>query len=167
MTMEILQPSRCDTAEVFEATRRRLIETKGYSPSDLTTHVSFTPDLPGYQGTPFVIDFLIRLDGRPAAVIVCAPGWISNLARPAMAAARLVAETVIPWSVVTNGDQVEIVDCLTGQVVGSRLDDLPDRDQMAARLDQEESRTLSPSRREKEGRILAAYQALAGAACGR
>ncbi len=165
--MKISAPERCPTAEVFEATRRRLIETKGYSASDLTTHVSFTPDLPGHQGTPFVIDFLISLDGRPAAVIVCAPGWISNLARPATAAARLLAETVIPLSVVTNGDQVEIVDCLTGQVVGTRWDDLPDRDQMAARLAREEPRTLSPSRRAKEGRILAAYQALAGAACGR
>ncbi|MBU0514379.1 MAG: hypothetical protein KJ621_06355 [Proteobacteria bacterium] len=157
---------RCPTAELFEATRRMLIEIKGFRESDLTTNVPITPDLPQYQGPPFVIDFLINLSGRPAAIVVCAPGWISNLARAATAAARLLAETVIPLSVVTNGDQVEVVDNLTGQVVGYQLADLPDRDQMAARLAKVELRTLSRSRREKEGRIMAAFQGFSGGACG-
>jgi hypothetical protein len=167
MTMETLQPGRCGTAEAFAATRRFLLETKGFFESDLTTHVPFTPEAVGDRQSPFVIDFLISLVGRPAAIVVCAPGWISNLSRAATAAARLLAETVIPLSVVTNGDQVEIVDSLTGRVIGSRLDDLPDRDQLAARLDGQTPRSLDESRRQKEGRILAAYQALAGAACGR
>ncbi len=165
--MNTFQPTRCGTAETFAAFRRFLLENKGFHQSDLTTHVGLAPDQPEYEGPPFIIDFLITLDGRPAAIVVCAPGWISNLSRAATAAARLLAETVIPLTVVTNGDQVEIVDSLTGRVIGSRRENLPDRDQLAARLAAVPPWRLDQSRRRKEARILAAYQALAGAACGR
>jgi hypothetical protein len=164
--METTFSCRCQTAEVFEATRRVLLEQKGFLQSDLTTDVGITPDLPGHETSPFAIDFLISLDGRPAAIVVCAPGWISNLSRAATAAARLLTETVIPLSIVTNGDQIEITDTLTGRVVGTGLDDLPDRRRLAARLADTPPRPLDESRRVKEVRILAAYQELAGAACG-
>jgi hypothetical protein len=137
---------------------RLLVEEKGYAKSELEPRRRIETLFSGC----FVvskIELVIRLSNRPLMLLRYGPGSLVTRERPTLAAARVLEEsTVIPVAVITNGEDAEIMDTLTGKVIGTGLGAIPDRASLAALASgQPVLPGLPADRREKELRILNAF----------
>ncbi len=78
--------------------------------------------------------------------------------RPAIAAARVLEpEYQIPLVVVTNGREAELVDTYSGKVLKQGLAGIPGRDELTGLIGARLFKPLPEKQREKELRILNAY----------
>ncbi len=146
-----------DDERIRQQLARLLVEEKGYAKEDLEPRLKIET-LFGNQFVVSKIDLVVRIDGRRLLVVRYGPGSLVTRERAAVAAARVLdPEQRIPMAVVSNGADAEVLDTLTGAVLGCGLAGIPCRDDlqaMAAFMD------LSPypaAHREKELRILNAY----------
>ena len=136
-----------------------LLEKKGYAREEVRKQVVFEVIL-GRETAHSSVDFLVTIEGKKAMVIKCASGSLSSRERQAVAAARLLDSPPVPIAVVADPTNAEILDTMTGQVVGEGFGAIPVRDQILAVLSQKEPKPLSPERIEKEKRILLAFDAI-------
>ncbi|NTV13303.1 MAG: type I restriction enzyme HsdR N-terminal domain-containing protein [Desulfobulbaceae bacterium] len=137
---------------------RYLVEEKGYAKEELEPRRKIETLFSGC----FVvskIELVVSLAGRPLLLLRYGPGSLVTRERPTLAAARVLEpEMLIPVAVISNGEDAEVLDVVSGKVVGTGLDAIPDRAQLAAMADK-----LAPlpgptgDRREKELRILNAF----------
>ena len=104
-----------------------------------------------------MVDFVVTVDGTAFMVIRYGPGSIVTRERPALAAARILTQYLVPCTVVTNGEDAEILDTRTGEVVGTGIDSIPDKTTARQQLSQIKLQHLSPERSDTEKRILSAY----------
>ena len=72
---------------------------------------------------------------------------------------------MIPYAVVTNGQDAELLETATGTVVAEGLAGIPSKDQAEAWMQGFTLGRLSESRLEKERRILFAFDVLAEKEC--
>ena len=91
-----------------------LIEEKGYTKGDVEVkrRIEMTVD---NRKVLSMVDFVVTVDETAFMVIRYGPGSIVTRERPALAAARILAQYQIPCTVVTNGEDAEILDTLTGR----------------------------------------------------
>jgi hypothetical protein len=136
-----------------------LLEKKGYSREEVGKQVIFDVIL-GQETAHSSVDFLVTIEGKKAMVIKCASGSLSSRERQAVAAARLLDSPPVPIAVVADPANAEVLDTMTGKVVGEGFGAIPVRDQILAVLSQKELKPLSPERIEKEKRILLAFDAI-------
>jgi hypothetical protein len=136
-----------------------LLEKKGYAPEEVRKQVVFDVIL-GQETAHSSVDFLVTVQGKKAMVIKCASGSLSSRERQAVAAARLLATPPVPIAVVADPTTAEVLDVLTGKVVGEGFGAIPVRDQVLTVLPDKEPKPLSPERIEKEKRILLAFDAI-------
>jgi hypothetical protein len=85
------------------------------------------------------------------------PGSLVTRERPALASARVLEPYQVPVTVVTNGEDAEVIDTATGEVMAAGIPSIPSRDALIKRLGNAEFPVVSPARREAEKRILSAY----------
>ena len=104
-----------------------------------------------------MVDFFVTVDETAFMVIRYGPGSIVTRERPALAAARILAQYQVPCTVVTNGEDAEVLDTLTGKVVGTGLDSIPDKTAAREHLSKIKLQHLSPEQSDAERRILSAY----------
>jgi len=90
---------------------RFLVEEKGYLKNDIEVRRRITLDIDGNSGA-FIVNFLIRLEGKAFMIVIFGPGSLVTRERPALAAARLVEIYEVPFTVVTNGKGAELKDSL-------------------------------------------------------
>ena len=131
---------------------RLMVEEKGYSAEPrLVIDTSFN-----FQSVRSLIELTVRLQGRRFMIIRYGPGSLVTRERPAMAAARLLdPDYRIPLAVVTNCRDAELIDTLTGEVLGTGMDAIPDREKALALVRETEFAPFSdPVKREREARIL-------------
>lgn len=137
---------------------RLLVEEKGHRKEDLEVRQKIETLFAG-QFVVSRIDIIVKAGDRRVLMIRYGPGSLVTRERPALAAARVFCEDrIIPYAMVTNGEDAELLDTATGKVIGQGLDAIPDRttlDKLAA----ETAPTPAPKsdRREKELRILNAF----------
>ena len=136
-----------------------LLEKKGYVREEVRKQVVFDVIL-GQETAHSSVDFLVTIEGKKAMVIKCASGSLSSRERQAVAAARLLATPPVPIAVVADPTTAEVLDVMTGKVVGEGFGAIPVRDQILTMLSEKESKLLSPERIEKEKRILLAFDAI-------
>lgn len=137
---------------------RYLVEVKGYAKAELEPRRKIETLFAGC----FVvskIELVVRLAGRPLLLLRYGPGSLVSRERPTLAAARVLEpEMIIPVAVISNGEDAEVMDTVSGKVTATGLAAIPDRAQLA-----ELAAYLSPmpgptgDRREKELRILNAF----------
>ena len=137
---------------------RFLVEEKGYRKEDLQVRLKIETLFAG-QFVVSKIDFVVLVDERRVMVIRYAPGSLVTRERPALAAARVLdKENVIPVTVVTNGEDAEVLDTETGKVTATGLKAIPDREQLNRLAACNKILPgLDENRREKELRILNAF----------
>ena len=92
-------------------------------------------------------------------IIRYGPGSLVSRERAAIAAARVLhSDYRIPLAVVTNGQEDELLDTVTGKIIGNGLDSIPDRTAASSLL---RTLTFLPKqagmRLEQEKRILNAF----------
>jgi hypothetical protein len=82
-----------------------------------------------------------------------------------LAAARLVEPYFVPYAVVTNGKDAELLDTRSGKVIGEGLDAVPCRDEALKMMESLVFERLSAERLAKEKRILFTFEVLAEREC--
>ena len=102
------------------------------------------------------IELVVSVDNKEFMILRYGPGSLVSRERSAIAAARVLnPEYRIPLAVVTNGKDAELLDTITGNILGSGLDSIPDA-QKAKKLVTELTYLppLQDVRHERELRIL-------------
>lgn len=135
-----------------------LIEQKGYLKDDVIIDKEFEIFLDSKK-YKFCIDFLIILKEKILMIIRCVRGSLVSREREVLSAARIFTSYQIPFSVVTNGIDAEIIDSDSGEVISYGLNSLPSRSEALEFLQKIEFRRLSEDRIEKEKRIFLLFDA--------
>ena len=136
---------------------RFLVNAKGYALTEiLGGRVVNVHAGKKYARVP--ITYLIVVTGREAMLIHYGPGSLVTRHRPALALARLATPFQIPVVVVTNGEQADVLDGVSGKVRAAGLAHIPSREQLVSALRDYRWEPVNPRRVEMEARIVMAYE---------
>jgi hypothetical protein len=135
---------------------RFLVEERGYPREDIEVKRRIELDIEGKKILS-MIDFVVRVEGRSFMIVRYGPGSLVTRERPALASARVLEPYQVPVTVVTNGEDAEVIDTATGGVMSTGIASIPSRDALLKRLPDTEFAPVPPARREAEKRILSAY----------
>lgn len=133
-----------------------LVEKKGYSKEDIEVKhriEMFIED----KKVLSIVDFIIKIDGKSFMIIKYGPGSLVTRERPALSSARILEQYPVPFTVVTNGEDAELLDTATGEVIGTGLDSIPDKKSSVKQIEQIKLQHLSLTQLDTEKRILSAY----------
>lgn len=147
--------SSSDDEPVRQATEARLL-AMGYSPQDISVDATHTLG-PDQDSLRVLADLLVRSEGRPALLLRCARGSLVTREKEALAAARLIAPLLTPLTVVTNGDDAELLDTADGKVLATGLTAIPAPGQLARMLAQRPPREPTSHEITQAARVYAAY----------
>ncbi|MBU2489615.1 MAG: type I restriction enzyme HsdR N-terminal domain-containing protein [Proteobacteria bacterium] len=143
---------------------RFLVEEKGHAKEDIRPRLPLKARA-GEREAVVTVDFTVTAGGRTAMIVRFGPGSIVTRHRPGLAASRLVAPYQVPVVVVTNGEDADILDGATGKVLGHGLPAIPGQEELARLAAAYDFPPVPPERREKEGRILHAFEAVGACNC--
>jgi hypothetical protein len=135
---------------------RFLVEQRGYDRKDIEVKRKIEMFLDDKRILSMV-DFLVKIDGIIFMVIRYGPGSIVTRERPALASARILEDYQIPLTVVTNGEDAEVLDTATGEIIGTGIDSIPFKKTAREHLKEINLVPLPPKQLEAEKRILSAY----------
>jgi hypothetical protein len=138
---------------------RFLVEVKGYEKGDISPKRRIEMEIEGKRVLSMV-DFVVSVDGRPFMVIKYGPGSLVTRERPALAAARILEDSQIPFTVVTNGEDAEILDTVSGNVLSNGIEAITDKASAMEMLRKIVLKPLPAKQVEAEKRILSAYDYL-------
>ena len=143
---------------------RFLVESKGYPKEDIDPRRGIPLSVDGNRATARV-DFVIRVEGKAFAIIIFGPGSLVSRERSALAAARLVERYEVPFAVVTNGKDAELLETRSGRVIAEGLDAIPSKEEALEKIGALTFQELPAKRLEKEQRILYVFDVLAKREC--
>ena len=135
---------------------KTLVEGKGYLKEDISLDREIRFDIEGQQVCSLV-DISIGLDSKTLMVFKCASGSIVSRERQVIAAARLLEDYIIPFAVVTNGVNIELLDTLSEKVICDSMQLIPTRQEL---FENSRNLTLKSAKKNKlvyEQRILHTY----------
>ena len=136
---------------------RMLVETKHFALSEIVSRHRYTVRCDS-QRAVIPIDFLIRVKNRVGMMIKYGPGSLVTRRQPAVAAARVVTVPAAAVAIATNGESADVMDSRSGKLMAQGLDGIPDRDALAALLDNTPPWEPGAELRERSERILFAYE---------
>ncbi len=143
---------------------RLLVEEKGYSKGDIEARREIPLTVDGNTAKA-TVDFVVRVNGKAFAVIIFGPGSLVTRERSTLAAARLVESYQVPFAVVTNGRDAEVLETRSGKVIAQGLDAIPSKEQALETIQTLTFDRASEERLEKERRILYVFDVLAEREC--
>ena len=135
-----------------------LLEDKGFPVETIKINHLFGFELDG-ESHQIQLDLLVYVEDRPYMTVKCSRGSLVTREREALAASRLACEAPVPFTVVTNGEDAEVLDTGTGRVIGLGLAAIPDASKAKAESTDLPYRSLPKEKLEKERRIILAYAA--------
>lgn len=136
---------------------RLLVEVKGFPRDALTPQVPIPVYARGRHAR-VRIDLTVCLEGRIALLVKYAPGSLTTRHQVAIAASRLLGVWQVPFSVVTNGEDADVLDNAEAAVVARGLDGIFTREDLEGRLSSRPQVAVTPRHREMAARILYAYE---------
>ncbi len=134
-----------------------LVEEKAYAKENIISQIRLTIHA-GEKKAIVKVDFKIQMFDKTCIIIKYGPGSLVTRRRPSLAASRLVEPYQIPFVVVSNGIDAEIMDGGSGNIIGKCLEDIPSRSEISRQFDHLEFKLISAKRAELESRILYAYE---------
>jgi hypothetical protein len=134
-----------------------LVQTKDYSKNDIKSRFEL-PVSADTKKAVVKIDFLITLSDKICMIIQYSPGSLVTRYRPVLAASRLVAPYQVPIAVATNGEDADVLDGYTNNVISSGLGSIPDKGQLTTRVADIPFEQISPKQAEMESRIIYAFE---------
>ncbi|HID29431.1 MAG TPA: hypothetical protein EYP19_05440 [Desulfobacterales bacterium] len=143
---------------------RFLVQEKGYLKNDIEPRREILLNVDGHRATARV-DFVIRVNGKAFAIIIFGPGSLVSRERSTLAAARLVEDYGVPFAVVTNGEDAEVLDTKSGRVIAEGLDAIPSKEEAMESMKLLIFEKVTEKRLEKEERILYVFDVLAEREC--
>jgi Type I restriction enzyme R protein N terminus (HSDR_N) len=154
------------TGEIIEDTHderyrqklaRLLVEKKGYTKNDIELRYGLCVSA-GANKAVVTVDFLITLSDKICMIIKYSPGSLVTRHRPVLAASRLVAPYQVPIAVITNGEDADVLDGYTNEIISSGFESIPDRQQLTKRVADIHLEPISSTRAEMESRIIYAFE---------
>ena len=136
---------------------RLLVERKRFARDEILSNRQLKVKA-GEKAALVPLDFQVRLGDRVVMIIKYGPGSLVTRHRPALALGRLVEPYQIPRVVVTNGEDAHLLDGAGGKQLGSGLDAIPSRADMALLIDDITWPPIPASRAEMEARVLFAFE---------
>ncbi len=136
---------------------RILVEKKGYRKAEILPRHLLEVQAGKNRGR-LPVDLQVILSGRTGMVIKYGPGSLVTRYRPALAVSRLVTPYQVPVVVVTNGENADVLDGVTGKVTASGLNAIPSRTELADRMADFDFPPVPEKRAEMESRIVFAYE---------
>jgi len=136
---------------------RLIVDRKGYLKSDIEPRKSLLV-MAGKSKAVIKIDFLINLSGKVCMVIKYGPGSIVTRRRPLLAISRVLEPYQIPIAVVTNGEDAEIIEGSSGNVISRGLGTIPSKSQLIEIASGNHFKPIAAERAEMESRIVYCYE---------
>jgi len=119
-----------------QAVERFLVVAKGYLKEDIEVDVDIELTVAGnlYRSQ---IDLVVSVDGGKTRfmAVKCAAGSLGSCEREIVAAARLLEEYPVPFSMVSDGKTAILLDTFSGKKIGEGLDVIPAKDEALEKLD--------------------------------
>lgn len=147
-----------------QKTARFLVEEKGYSKCDIEARREILLNVDGNRATSRV-DLVVRLADKAFAIIIFGPGSLVSRERSTLAAARLVEDYEVPFAVITNGEDAEVMETKSGHIIAEGLEAIPSKQEALERIQTLTFEKLPENRLEKEKRILYVFDVLAEREC--
>ena len=123
LTKDILEDT--DDERVRQKLFHFMIETKGYRVCELKPRVTIETTFDNKTVTS-TIDLLVSIADKAFMIVRYAAGSLVSRERSAIAAARLICKDhQLPFAVVTNGRDAELLDTKTGKVIGNGVNSIP------------------------------------------
>ncbi|MCB2180415.1 MAG: type I restriction enzyme HsdR N-terminal domain-containing protein [Desulfobulbaceae bacterium] len=147
-----------DDERIRQGLARLLVEGKGFAKDELEMRRTIET-LFAQQFVTSKIDIIIHCNGKRFMVLRYGPGSLVTRERSAIAAARVFDEEYrIPFAIVTNGEDAEIMDTLSGEVIGTGLEAIPSREDALKMFEHAQFALFADDKkRERELRILNAF----------
>lgn len=136
---------------------RLLVNRKGYLKSDIEPRKKLRVQA-GENRAIIKIDFLVNVADKICMIIKYGPGSIVTRRRPLLAASRILVPYQIPVAVVTNGQDAEILEGYSGNVISRGLESIPSKPQIIELTAKDDFNHISPKRAEMESRIMYCYE---------
>lgn len=134
-----------------------LVHRKGYLKTDITPRQKLMVTA-GDCKAMLKVDFVIKFGARIWMIIKFGPGSIVTRRRPVLAASRILAPYQIPVAVVTNGEDAEILDGVTGRIISTGLETIPSKSELQQITTEGHFMTIEKSRAEMESRIVYCFE---------
>ena len=148
-----------DMERLRQRVARFLVEEKGYEKSDIESYVIFETTVDNSKIT-VPIDYIVHLAGKRLILIRCYPTALVTREKLTLACARLLDSYQIPFTVITDGFVTEVLDTVTGKLLGEDLNKIPTKKELLQLLSTLSFSPLPEERRIKEKRILSAFDLL-------
>ena len=134
-----------------------LIGQKGYPTDELIPRYPLTVRA-GEKCARVPVTLLARANRKTAMLIQYGPGSLTTRHRPALAMSRLVEPYQIPVVVVTNGEQADILDGMSGERTATGFSELPTYDQLVKLAATGPWLPIDAKRADMEARIVFAFE---------
>ena len=135
---------------------RFLVETKGYSKDDIEVDADLKFAIGGEE-VHSNVDLVVQVQGKRFMVLRCVPGSLVSRQRETLAAARLLDVYQIPFSVVTDGKDAELLDTPTGEVLDQGMGAIPSKEEAIQRMKGIKLQPFPQDRLEREKIIFRSY----------
>jgi len=130
-----------------------LLIGKGFYEEEIEVDPSLTVS-DGKRTEECCVDFLLKPGGRGFAALICSPAALESSERHALAWGRLAGAM---YCIVTNGAGARVLKTDTGELLGDKLLDIPERNQAIFLLKDFTPAEYPEDRFLKERRILLAF----------
>jgi len=142
-----------------QVVERILVDEKGYSKEDIAVDVDLELTV---AGEPYrsQIDLVVSLESNRFMAIKCAAASLGSREREILAAARLLEENQLPFSVVSDGKTAIVLDTVSGKKLGEGLDAIPSKAQAQEKLKEITLLPFPKERREREKLIFRSFDSM-------
>jgi hypothetical protein len=134
-----------------------LVNQKGYLKADITPRRNLLVAADECKAK-VKVDFVINFAGRIWMIIKFGPGSIVTRRRPVLAASRIMAPYQIPVAVVTNGEDAEILNGASGDILSTGLETIPSKSELQQMATEDHFRTIDKNRADMESRIVYCFE---------
>ena len=136
-----------------------LIKEKLFEPEEIETNPEFKITL-GNNEITVHIDFVVNLPTASFMVIQCSSSSLEAWERYVTSFARVIKDYQIPYAVVTDGENAQIIDVLAGRLIGESLDKLFNHQDALNKMKDFKKIPCPANRLEKEKRIVYAFEGI-------
>ena len=140
-----------------------LVNEKGFLKEDIAVDVDIELSIAGetYRSQ---IDLVVSVDDEygstPFMAIKCAAASLGSREREILAAARLLAENQVPYSVVSDGKTAIVLDTVSGKNLGEGLNAILSKAEARERLGEIKPLPFPKEKREREKLIFRSFDSM-------
>jgi len=136
-----------------------LIKEKQFKPEEIETDPEFRITLSDSEITVHT-DFVVNLSSASFILILCRATAIESWERYIISFAKVIKDYQIPYAVVTDGENAQIIDIPAGRLIGKSLSELFNRQEVLNKMKDFKKIPCPANRLEKEKRILYAFEGI-------